>query len=238
MEQSIESVTTDATRYGDDWEVNEVVQGKGGITINSYLDDVYFQGVPTTRIANALDLAHWKMMTDDATPPTIFQTPTTLSFIPFDTPIVGSDGVLFMQGYGQYAIAPAIKGLVPIRTSLVGAGPLNRGKILAIGDLTINSGAAHTGAEVAFTVPAGFTRASFHCFNITGADGTFTVAIQSDTTGFPSQTTRLTFPTFTTPSHGYMELAGSNSDTHLRTVITSDNGSNSVLSIIVVGHTL
>ena len=68
MGQSIESVTIGASRYGDDWEIHEVVQGKGGITINSYLDDVYSQGEPDAIVQNSLDLLMWKVMTKTKAP--------------------------------------------------------------------------------------------------------------------------------------------------------------------------
>ncbi len=242
MEQSIESVTTDATKYGDDWEIADVVQGKGGISINSYLDDVYSQGEPDAAVNNALDLLMWKMLTNDSTPPTIFQTPATLTFIPFDAPVVESDGVLFMQAFGQFAIAPAVKGLVPIRSQFVGAGPLNRGKILALGTLSgITSAAPHVGAPVNFTAPTNFVRASMHCFSFVSAvTPTITVSLESDPddpfTG--GGTTRLTFPTFTGRTGAYAEVALNNSDDEYRVRIASDNATAVALGIIVVGHTL
>ena len=242
MDQTIESVTADASRYGDNWEIHEVVQGKGGININAYLDDVYSQGEPDAAVNNALDLLFWKAMTNDSTPPTIFQTPATLTFIPFDTPVAEDDGVLFMQGYGQFALAPAVKGLIPIRSQFVGAGPLNRGKILAIGTLSgITSAAPFVGVPINFTAPTNFVRASMHCFSFVSAvTATLTASLESDPddpfTG--GGTTRLTFPTFTGRTGAYAEVALNNSDDEYRLRITSNNAAATAVGIIVVGHTL
>ncbi len=248
METGIESVTADATKYGDDWEVAEVVQGKGRITINSYLDDVYKQGPPADPpglVNNSLDLLMWKMLTNDATPPTIFQTPAILTFIPFDTPVNDDNGVLFMQGFGQFSIAPQVKGLVPIRTQIVGAGPLNRGKIIALGTTTaITSAAPFVSTPVAQFVggaPTKFIRAALHVFSFALSAGTptLTCTLESDdAVGFPSEITRLTFPTFTTLTGAYVEQTLVDTDEFYRVRITSDDAVNaSTLGFIVVAYT-
>ncbi len=241
MEMGIESVTTDASKYGDDWEIAEVVQGKGRITINSYLDDVYSQGDPLAAVNNNLELLLWKMLVDqaDVDAPIIKETPAVLTFIPFDAPAVESDGVLFMQGFGQFAIQPVAKGLVVARSQIVGAGPLNRGKILAIGNISVDSGSPHIGAAVNFDAPNNFVRASMHCFTFTGGVApVITVFLESDALDtFGSPITRLTFPTFSTMVGQYAEVALTDTDVEYRVQITSDNPASVTLGIIVVGHT-
>ncbi len=244
MEMGIESVTVDASKYADDWEIAEVVQGKGRITINSYLDDVYSQGDPLTAVNNNLELLLWKMLVDqaDVDAPVIKQTPAVLTFVPFDAPAVGSDGVLFMQGFGQFSIQPQPKGLVAARSQIVGAGPLNRGKILALGNISVDNagGGPHVGAAVNFTAPNNFVRASMHCFTFTGSVApVITVSLESDPdAGFGGGgVTRLTFPTFSTMVGQYAEVALTDTDDEYRVRITSDNATSVTLGIIVVGHT-
>ena len=237
MEQGIEARTSDSSKFADDWESVEVIHGSGRLTVNAYMDDVYSQGDPGSAVDNALDLAIWKIMTGDVSSPVMKSTPAVVTMVPFASPVVGSDGVIFSEGFGQFSIAPARNGLVALRAQLLNTGPINRGKILALGDITVSSGSPHLGTEVSFTLPVGFIRASFHCFKITGQAATFTVKIQSDVTPFSSYTDRITFPTFTTMSSGYAELTGAQTDTHLRAHISSSEVTESILSIIVVGHT-
>ncbi len=242
MEQSIESVTADVTKYGDDWEIAEVVQGKGNIIINSYLDDVFAQGPPDVIVQNSLDLLLWKMLIDTTDPddPFIFQTPATLTFIPFDTPVIGSIGALFMQGFGQFAIAPAVKGLVPIRSQFVGAGPLNRGVIIDIGTQTISSAAAYDSSPgVEFVLgPTKFVRASLHVFAMTStATPTLTFTLESDdNAGFTSEITRVTFDPVTRSAGQYKEVALVNGDEFYRLHVVSDDPVNTTFSYIVVAH--
>ncbi len=242
MDQSIESVTADATRYGDDWEIHEVVQGKGGININAYLDDVFPQGLPDTIVQNSLDLLPWKALIDTADPddPIIFQTPATLTFVPFDTPVVASDGALFMQGYGQFAIAPAVKGLVPIRTQFVGAGPLSRGKIIDLGTETVDNSPDYVSSPgVQFAAgPTAFVRASLHVFGMTSAvQPTLTFTLESDDNGsFTSAVTRVTFDPVTKSRGSYKSIALVDGDDWYRLRISSDDATAATLSYIVVAH--
>ncbi len=237
MEWGLEARIEESTKYGDDWQTHELIHGSGRVTVNAHMDDVYSQGDPGSAVNNALDLALWKMMTNDDSPTTIKSTPAVMTMLPIITPVVGSDGAIFSQGWGQFGIAPARSGLVALRAQIQNTGPINRGKILALGNITVDSGDKHEGVEVSFADPVGFTRASFHCFTITGQAATFTVAIESDETGFGGPTVRITFPTFTTMASGYAELVGTNTDSFLRATIASSSGTPSTLGIVVIGHT-
>lgn len=248
MEQGIEARTADSGKFADDWESVEVIHGSGRLSVNAYMDNVYNQGDPPTtpQTANALDLAMWKILTGDSTPPVMKSNPAVITMVPFATPAIDDDGVIFSQGFGQFAIAPANNGLVALRAQLVNTGPINRGKILAIGTTSaITSGSPFVSTPVAQFVgdpPVNFLRASLHVFTFSLAAGTptLTCTLESDPlVGFGGGgVTRLTFATFTTMTGEYKEQALNDTDEFYRVRITSDDAVNaSTLGIIVVGHT-
>ena len=240
MEQGIEARTADSGKFADDWESVEVIHGSGRLTVNAYMDNVYSQGDPGSAVNNALDLAMWKIMTGDSTPPVMKSSPAVITMVPFGTPAVEDAGVIFSQGFGQFAIAPANNGLVALRAQLVNTGPINRGTILAIGTINVTSAAPFVGAPVNFTAPTNFVRASLHCFSFVSAvSPTITVSLESDPDDpfAGGGTNRLTFATFTTMTGEYKEVALNNSDDEYRVRVTSNNATTAALGIIVVGHT-
>jgi len=95
--------------------------------------------------------------------------------------------------------------------------PLVKGVFLHVGAET----ATGNGAEYSLGAAASTDTlyAALHVTSVTGA-GTLDVLVQSDTTGFPSATTKLTFTQKTAIGSDWQLLAGANTDTFYRVTYT------------------
>lgn len=94
------------------------------------------------------------------------------------------------------------------------------------------------GTQLALPSPASGEEAyaAVHVTAVSGSTPTLDLTVQSDTSGFPSPTTRYTFPQFTTIGSAFSTaIAGPITDTHWRVGFTIGGGSPSFTFIVTYG---
>lgn len=111
------------------------------------------------------------------------------------------------------------------------------------GDPLVKGTNIHAGAETATGNGTGYTIGAasatqtlyggLHLHSVTGA-GTFDCLVQSDTSGFPSPTTKLTFTQLTAIGSNWQSLAGANTDPDYRVSFTI-SGFTSLTFDVVIG---
>ncbi len=222
FDHGMEVTTVDASVYGDEFDSFEPIKARGTFNIQARIVDDY--RAPGDVADQLLDKFFHGRIIDPGTG-LVVTTPAVLSMIlSTNTPAEGGDGI-FTRGYGNMGINPARDGLASIRAQFTETGPIHRGKILRVADVTLTDLApTDNGPAVALAGAANYIRSSLHIvkYNITGSVTDVTAKIQSDdASGFPSPTDRLTFAAATARTKEWKEVLGAwSAETHHRLVLT------------------
>lgn len=113
-----------------------------------------------------------------------------------------------------YNLTGQIGEMAGFESTYQSSNPLIRGKVLQQDDSETGTGTSSEQLLGALTASTNFL---YGALFVTAFDGTdITIKIQSDTTGFPSPTDRITFTTVTAPTSEILTVAGPVTDTYWR----------------------
>lgn len=104
----------------------------------------------------------------------------------------GEIGYFGKVAHGRYDVGPAeVNRIIPFRGSAFFTGP---GYPLVRGTVVHNAAVAGDGSGSAYNLGAvSSTQYLYACLHVLAISGTLDVVVESDTSGFPSPTTRITF---------------------------------------------
>lgn len=151
---------------------------------------------------------------------------------------VGSPGYTFKSLSTQYVPIQGEPGALAM-ASLSGSssGAIARGKMLAVDGTAITSSGTGAAVQVGALTSTQVLYAGLHVTAASGTTPTLAVVIQSDTVGFPSATSRITFSTATDTTNRYQlsSVAGAITDDYWRVSYTLGGTSPSFQFAVVVG---
>ena len=149
--------------------------------------------------------------------------------------LIGNPAFTHQGIEATYSPGGSVGEMFAFTVSGSGSGQFVSGTVLHDASAAVTTSATDTGSQLGAVTSSETVYASLHVVAASGSSPTLDVVVQSDTSGFPSPTSRITFAQAGAVTSEWGSLAGAVTDDYWRVDYTIGGGSPSFTFVVTVG---